>query len=565
MAYLRLFGRALGLSLLAVAGCGSSSETTAAHTSSTSAGSSSATSSSATTGSGTGGTSGAGGASGTGGEAPTLVQTDKGPVQGTVVGETREFLGIPFAAPPIGPLRWKPPQPAAAWTAPLHASMTGPECAQLMDLASTPDPTSSEDCLTLNVWTPAKPASSPAPVMVWLFGGGFVLGNGGDPAYDGQVISETMGAVVVTLNYRLGPFGFLAHTALTAEDPSHPSSGMYGFEDQRAALQWVKTNIAAFGGDPASVGLFGESAGGISTCLHLVSPKSDGLFQRAMIESGPCDTTGQTLTEGEAQGAQLATALGCTDPASVLTCMRSATSTALLTALPLKPGFVGATGVNWFPVVDGWNITDQPPALFASGSVSKTPTLLGTNKNEGSLFFELGGLDPTTDADSQAILEAIFPGHGAAIVAKYPAAAYAGSAKDAAIDAFGDGTFVCPTRRAARALSKAGAPVYLYQFTHAVTTGLFAGLGVYHSSELPFVWGNSYIDIKLDPGEKQLSKEMMGYWFEMAASGNPTGKGAFAWPAYQQATDTNIVLDLTLSTGTGLKSALCDFWDSLVP
>jgi para-nitrobenzyl esterase len=433
-----------------------------------------------------------------------------------------------------------------------------------MDLATTVDPTSSEDCLTLNVWTPAHPAASPAPVMVWIYGGGFVLGNGGDPTYDGQVISEATGAVVVTLNSRLGPLGFLAHPALTAEDPAYPASGMYGFEDQRAALAWVKTNVAVFGGDPSSVALFGESAGGISTCLHLVSPKSAGLFQKAMIESGPCDTPGATLPQAEVQGSAMATALGCTDPTSALTCMRAATADAVLTALPLKAGFIGAAGVNWFPVVDGWNIPDQPPTLFAAGKVSKTPTLLGTNKNEGSLFFLLGNLSPTTDADNQAILEAIFPGHGAAIVAQYPTAAYA-SAKDAAIDAFGDGSFVCPTRRAARALAAAGAPVFLYQFTHAVTSILFQGLGVFHSSEIPFVWGNSYLGISMDADETKLSTAMMGYWFQMAAGANPTGKAAFTWPAYQQATDTNIVLDLTLSTQTGLKKSLCDFWDGLGP
>jgi para-nitrobenzyl esterase len=369
----------------------------------------------------------------------------------------------------------------------------------------------------------------------------------------------------VTLNYRLGPLGFLAHTALTSEDPSHPSSGMYGFEDQRAALSWVKTNIAAFGGDPASVGLFGESAGGISTCLHLISPLSDGLFQRAMIESGPCDTVGTTLMAAEAQGSTLATAVGCTDASTVLTCMRAVPADTLLTALPLSPDFIAASGATWFPIVDGLNITDQPTTLFAAGNFSKIPTLLGTNLNEGSLFFLLGGLDPMTDADAQALFESIYPGQGAAIEMRYPSSAYGGSAKAAAIDAFGDGAFVCPTRAAARALSGGGVPVYLYQFTHAVNSLLGPGLGVFHSSEIPFVWGNPYLGIKLDAQETQLSKEMMGYWFEMAASGDPTGKGAFAWPAYEQATDTNIVLDLTLSTETGLKSSLCDFWDSLVP
>jgi para-nitrobenzyl esterase len=555
----RLFAHAAALSILAAAGCSSNDKTPTAA--STSGSSSTATTSSSSTG----GAGGSGGAGGTGGAAPTLIQTDKGPVQGIVVGHTRAFLGIPFAAPPVGPLRWKPPQPAASWTTPLDASKKGPECAQLVELGNQPDSSSSEDCLTLNVWTPEASPATPAPVMAWIYGGAFVLGNAGDPAYDGRALSEATGAVVVTLNYRLGPLGFLAHSALTAEDPAHPSSGMYGFEDQRAALAWVQKNIAAFGGDPNRVGLFGESAGGISTCLHLVSPKSAGLFQHAMIESGPCDDAQQTMAAAEAQGDTLATALGCNDPSTVLACMRAATSDAVLTALPQSADFIGNDGATWFPVVDGYNLPDQPTTLFASGSFSKVPTLLGSNKNEGSLFFFLGGINPTTDADAQALYESFYPGHGAAIATQYPSSAYGGSPKDAAIDAFGDAAFVCPTRRAARALSSAGVPVHLYQFTHAVSSSLLQNLGVFHSSEIPFVFGNPYLGIVLDAQEQQLSKEMMSYWFQTAATGDPNAKGAFTWPAYTPSGDTNIVLDLTLSTQTGLKKADCDFWDSLGP
>ena len=210
-------------------------------------------------------------------------------------------------------------------------------------------------------------------------------------AANAQRVAEATGSVVVTINYRLGPLGFLAHSALAAEDPAHPSAGMYGFEDQRAALVWAKANIQAFGGDPGNITLFGESAGGISACLHLVSPLSKDLFQRAIIESGPCSVgTGATEKAAEAQGDDLAKALGCNDPATALACLRGKKADEILVALPGKKGLISGDGVNWFPMVDGYNIPDQPSALLDAGKVAKVPVVLGTNKNEGTLFFAIG-------------------------------------------------------------------------------------------------------------------------------------------------------------------------------
>ena len=249
--------RGLAISLLVAAGCGGNTATT------TSTGSPTGTGGSGTGGAGTGGA---------GGADPDVVKTDKGPVKGAVLGKTRVFFGIPYAAPPVGPLRWKPPQPAAAWTATRDGTVQGAYCPQLSAISPTPMTGTSEDCLTVNVWTPATKPSAAAPVMVWIHGGGFVLGSGAEATYDGHALSEATGAVIITINYRLGPLGWLAHSALQAEDAAHPSSGMYGFEDQRAALAWAKANAAAFGGDPANVTVFGESAGGLSTCLHVLSP-----------------------------------------------------------------------------------------------------------------------------------------------------------------------------------------------------------------------------------------------------------------------------------------------------
>ncbi|MBP6729758.1 MAG: carboxylesterase family protein, partial [Microthrixaceae bacterium] len=227
-----------------------------------------------------------GGAGGGGGAGPVLdVTIDSGPIEGKLVGSTRAFLGIPYAAAPVGDLRFRSPQPVEPWTDTRAYTEVGPGCPQSPVFVTTV----SEDCLTLNVWTPAAPSSAALPVMVFLHGGAFVGGSGGQINYDGQRLSESGRVIVVTINYRLGPLGFLSHPALAAEDPAHATSGMYGLEDQTAALAWVKANAAAFGGDPGNVTIFGESAGGISACLHLVMPASAGLFDRAIIESGPCD------------------------------------------------------------------------------------------------------------------------------------------------------------------------------------------------------------------------------------------------------------------------------------
>jgi len=413
------------------------------------------------------------------------------------------------------------------------------------------------------VWTPSTKPSAPAPVMVWIHGGGFTLGSGAEATYDGQALSEATGAVIVTLNYRLGPLGWLAHSALQAEDAAYPSAGMYGFEDQRAALAWAKANAAAFGGDPAKVTLFGESAGGISTCLHVLAPKSQGLFQRAIIESGPCALTGGTEKAAETQGAAFAAALGCNDKATVLTCMRAKKADDLLLALPPKTAVIGPSGAGWLPLVDGYNIPDQPGKLLTAGTFAKIPTIVGANKNEGTLFFKIG-LSVTSDADYLALVDGIFVGQGAKIVAKYPSASFP-TAQDAAAEAVGDGLFVCPTRRTARGFAKGGAPTYLYEFVHPVETPIFMGLGAFHSSEVPFVFENAYLGFTLSTAEKQLSKTMIGYWFGLAKGGDPNGGTALPWPKYDVMAEQNLVLDLAPSTTTGLKKALCDFWDGIGP
>lgn len=517
-----------------------------------------------TGGGGAGGAGGQGGAGGTGGgsdAAPTVITTDKGVIEGAVIDSTRAFLGIPFAAPPIDDLRWKPPVPHEPWTDTLAATKKGPMCPQFNALSGKLESGSKEDCLYLNVWAPEKPASGALPVLVWIHGGAFVLGSGSDAAYDGKAFSEATGAIVVTINYRLGPLGFLALPELKGEDPGSPGTGNYGLQDQRLALEWVKANIGEFGGDPGNVTIFGESAGGISVCMHMVSPGSKGLFQRAIIESGPCDSA-DPEAKATAQGATFVDKLGC-GGADVLSCLRGKPVEDVMAALPASNDFLGGD-VRWFPVVDGLDLPDRPGELLAAGSFEKVPVLLGSNADEASLFFALAATTVADDAAFLALAEQLVPGNGAEVVAHYPSSEY-GSAQAAAEAAVGDAAFVCATRRQARAFAAAQAPTYLYHFTHDPGASLLGELGAFHSAEIKFVLGNPG---QLQPGaldgdELALSQAMMGYWSRLADKGDPNGEGAFEWPKYDEATDENIVLEVPLSKQSGLKKEQCDFWDGV--
>jgi para-nitrobenzyl esterase len=419
-------------------------------------------------------------------------------------------------------------------------------------------PSSDEDCLYLNVWTPPDRASSPAPVMVFVHGGSFLYGSGTFPLYDGTNLARASGHVVVTLNYRLGALGYLSNAALRAEDPSNPTSGEYGTLDQIAAFTWVQKNVAAFGGDPSNVTIFGESAGATSMALHLVSPKSAGLFKNVIAESIAAidGSPAATMALGDTNGATFASALGCTDAASLLTCLRAQPVSALL-----APGGSSASVAFW-PVADGVVIPSDPMALFSAGTFTKVPTVLGNNKNEGTLF--VMNDPPTDDASYLAYANQLVPGQGAAIVAQYPIASYGGSYEAAAAAALNDGGFLCPTRKIARAVVATSTPVYRYDFVHVMEDPPFPNLGSFHGSELPFVFGNPIEGVfTLEADEEPLSTLMMSYWANMAAAGNPNGAGLFAWPAYQATTEPEVVLETTPSTETELAQATCDFWDGI--
>lgn len=478
------------------------------------------------------------------------IATREGVVQGTLIDTTRAFLGIPYAAPPVGELRWAHPRPHEPWATPLVASTFGPRCPQT-DI--TGQLGGDEDCLTLNIWTPER-LTAPAPVMVNLHGGAFARGTGSNPGRDGRLLSEATGAIIVSINYRIGLLGFFADPALTSEDPTRPSSGNYGLEDQRAALEWVQENIVAFGGDPGNVTLFGESAGATSASLHLLSPLAKGLFHRVILESADYEDSLIPEAASQAQSASLIESAGCAQDSDRVACLRSRSVGELLNAEPAD--------ASWGPLLDDWNIPDcAARPLDASCIASPVPVVLGTNLNEWEFFFASGFSAPLDDTEYLTMMDGTFTGQAAKIAAEYPSTSFA-SPRKAAADVLTDGLYVCPARRFARALTAAGVPVFLYSFNHAPISPMFPDAGAFHASEVAFVFGTSLWGIQLDEQERALSRTMMGYWGRMAANGDPNGADALAWPALDS-TDTSIVLDLSVSTTTRWKSDRCDFWDAL--
>ncbi len=495
------------------------------------------------------------------------IEIETGTVAGTQSGDVRSFRGIPYAAPPIGANRFRAPQPALPWEGVRDAVELGSQCPQSLSLAGRSE---DEDCLFVNVWSPA--GANKLPVMVWLHGGAFILGSGGDKYYDGAAIAAA-GVVVVTLNYRLGLFGFLAHPALRADDPAFPTSGNYGLEDQRAALQWVQRNIRAFGGDPTRVTLFGESAGGYSTCVHYLSSRADDLFSAAISESGLCSSPVLELPRAtaEAQGVTLAGALGCpgTD-ASTIACLRGTPVADLLAATPLPantdppggPLYQAKILPGSLPNVDGL-VIEKPLSVAMMAPPSTRPLILGNVRDEGTLFHSLLFSQEVPDeaAYRAALATRFSPPVVDAIVARYPVATY-GSANRALAEVTGDAVFLCPSRRAARAIAAAGAPLYRYSFEHALEQPFAANLGVFHSSELPFVFGNDAFPLGRVGAATELSKTIQAYWVRFAKTYDPNGDTAPAWPAYDE-TEPYLVFDTELRTARGIKAADCAFWDSL--
>ena len=455
-----------------------------------------------------------------------VVHTKSGAVRGLVAGNYQLFQGIPYAAPPVGPLRWQPPAPPANWPGMFDASKPGARCVQ--DTTNDPDfgRRVSEDCLNLNVWSPAGAAGR--PVMVWIHGGAFV--NGSADLYDARRLATTGDMVVVTINYRLGALGFLAHPALGPAG----QVGNYGLADQQAALRWVHDNIGGFGGDPAKVTIAGESAGSMSVCDHLVAPGSAGLFRAAIIQSGPCQAQAD-LGAAERSSIDYARAVGCPDPVTAAACLR-ALPAAKLEAPPWY-FHIGADALTG-PVTGTDVLPVDPVAAFGAGTAARVPVLIGTNHDEFTLFTAIQYLRNErlpNAAEYPGELSDTFGAGGRAVGEHYPLARFGGSVPLAYSAAVTDGVFACLADRMADALAGA-ASVYAYEFNDPTAPApaplrtVPFPVGASHSLELRYLFDVGGAP-PLDPVQQRLGDQMIGYWSRFVSTGVPGADGAPVWPA----------------------------------
>jgi len=471
---------------------------------------------------------------------PARVETGTGPIQGKLNTATITFLGIPYAKPPVGELRWQPPQPAERWTEVLDATQFRHRC--LNNLSPAPQSGASEDCLFLNVYVPRNPASAagsaakPFPVMVWIHGGSNVSGSG-DSADPTPLLTLGDGVVVVTLNYRLGPFGFLAHPAL--DTPGVPAANQ-GVMDQQLALRWVQQNIERFGGDPGNVTNFGQSAGGMNVQSLLISPLSAGLFHRAIVQSGGYMLDAPSLADSQKRGVEFAKRVGCEE--NTASCLRALDAAKILDNTDL----LGPGRAFDFATVDGRVLTETQRAAFTAGRFHRVPVLVGNNTDEGLLF-----MDPKLSMDAhRQMLEAVLSAKGkdpAGALAAYSLENYP-NAYEASSAAHGDEYYACGAQTSARLLAQ-WVPAYSYEFADDAASSYRAA----HSTELKYLFDLSmtselgdgpykHIGLavsgrpdELPPGSKALSLAMRTSWVSFARSGSPVSPLFPRWPPAREA------------------------------
>lgn len=463
-----------------------------------------------------------------------LATIKQGQLAGTTTENITTFKGIPYAAPPVGDLRWKAPQPAAAWQGTRQAVNFESACMQPGNpFTDVPGQTRSEDCLYLNVWSPATHQDDDLPVLVWIHGGGFSFGSTAQAMFDGTELAKK-GVVFVSMAYRLGPFGFFAHPELSAET-EHNGSGNYGLLDQIAALQWVQDNIRQFGGNPDNVTIMGESAGAISVSLLVASPLTRGLFHKAIAESGAsfgniCSNgnDGQSikpLADAESLGAEFSQLVG----AKSIEDLRALPAQTVLERMPKLSAFVMQS--SW-PICDDYVIAGDPVTRYQSSQHNDTPVLIGSNAAEGSLFFYQESLDNYID-----LVKRSFGEHAENILTAFPAE----NDQQALIsrqDLFRDLVFAWHSWTWAKLQTQhSQGPVYSYYFNHTPPSfPNMPSLGPTHAAEMPYVFNLLLPPLAWRDNDKQLAEQMSSYWINFAKNGDPNGEGLPAWPQWDNQT-----------------------------
>ncbi len=454
--------------------------------------------------------------------AADTVRVEGGLLAGTtgVTSDVMVYKGVPYAAAPVGDSRWRAPKPAPKWEGIRKSTEFSATCMQTpypegSPYRATPEPVS-EDCLYLNIWSGAKTPKENRPVMVWIHGGAFTRGAGSNAVYDGEELAKK-GVVLVTINYRLGVFGFLAHPELTKESDRN-SSGNYGILDQIAALEWVQKNIEVFGGDPKRVTIFGESAGSWAVNALIASPLAKGLFQRAIGESGANFATLPKLAEAEQAGLRVAKSLG----ASSIADLRAKSAAELMKS----------NGELARPNVDGWLLPDQVYAIFAKGKQNDVPTLIGSNSDEGTAFTPAG----TKAEGFKALAKSRFGDQADDYLAIYRARNDE-EAHNSAAAAMRDQTFGWEMRTWARLQSKTGKQkVFLYYFSRVPPDPVGKKLGAYHASEIRYVFDNLQ-NVQAEDIDREIARMMSTYWVNFATKGDPNGRSLLKWPPYLEKTD----------------------------
>ncbi|GJG97686.1 carboxylesterase/lipase family protein [Cupriavidus pauculus] len=476
----------------------------------------------------------------------STVKTEGGEVSG--IGDAvKSYRGIPYAAAPEGQLRWKVPQPVQPWTGVLDGSRFGPDCPQPAEYPELRGNGMSEDCLRVNVWTPAHAATDKLPVMVWIHGGGFRYGSGSHPTYDGEALSRR-GVVVVTINYRLGLLGFLAHPALAAESPTH-TSGNYGLMDQMAALRWVQRNIAEFGGDPSKVTVFGQSAGAHSISTMLLSPKSKGLFQQAIMQSVGVLRPQATQAEAQAFGAQYG------DIAS----LRKLSGKQLVELQSKGPKSDGRMTVPaMISIVQDGDIVAQPDyQVIASGSLSSIPILIGSNADEGGRAAK--GYVQSSVSNYLSYVDRNFPGFESKARAEYGVQSDTRIYKMTA-DMYSDTQFNYGTRELLRAYAKAGLPAYRYLFSRHRNDAVAEPV---HGDELQYAFDNLTAShrgkqLPFTDVDTRIAGAMADAWVSFAKTGKPGSPEEVAWPMFQTSQERYIEFGNAVQPGSGFNNSRLD-------